>query len=71
LKESPKKILLILLIVSGFKNYTEIDKYRPEVIDYNLTLDKIKEVFTKEDYKVILINQLVREFILLYLKIIL
>lgn len=66
--ENIRTILRKYLINKGYKNYTENMKYRPEYVEYNFPIDKIKECFILNDSKILVFKPSEKEISIAYFK---
>jgi hypothetical protein len=66
--ENIRTILRKYLINNGYKNYTENIKYRPEYVEYNFPIDKIKECFIFNDSKILVFKPSEKEISIAYFK---
>lgn len=66
--ESIREVLGEYLQIKGFSVYTENKKYKPEYINYNIPLEKIKECYIKEGYKIFILKPSQNEINIAYFK---
>lgn len=62
--ESIRDTFRKFMIQQNFCVFTEVEKYRPELSDYSLQLEKIKEVFIKDNKKIFVIKPSSKEIYL-------
>lgn len=66
--ESIREVLGEYLQIKGFSIYTENKKYKPEYINYSIPLEKIKECYIKDNYKVFILKPSLNEINIAYFK---